>query len=94
VLVAVEVVMLILMVMFMVSVFMQCSRIAAGAGRIRFARAIKGAMIICALAFAVWLVLAWKYVVLHGNAVIVILASVMLLYIWYRLKGRTTGAEQ
>ena len=87
-LVTVEVVMLILMVLFMVSVFMQCSRIAAGAGRIRFARAIKVGMIICALAFAVWFVLAWKYITLSGNAVIVIFAAVLLIYIWYRLKGK------
>ena len=94
VLVAVEVVMLILMVIFMASVFMQCSRIAAGAGRIRFARVIKGAMIICALAFVAWFMLAWKFITLHGNAVLVIFAAGMLLYIWYRLKGKITGAEQ
>ena len=90
-LVSVEVVMLILMVLFMVSVFMQCGRIAAGAGRIRLARIIKGGLIISASAFAVWFVLAWKYITLYGNAVIVIFAAVLLIYIWYRLKGKITA---
>lgn len=87
-LVAVEVVMLVLMILFGTSVFLQLSRIAMSSGRARMAKALKAAMVISMLAFVIWFVLAWRYIVDFGCSVILAVVAGLWIYTAYKIKGK------